>query len=136
MIRDTPKYFLLRVLGVTQQSLMFLLMTSAISFQSGIDLRFFCVGCFGSTWLVVICLSYFYFASLGVFTSIFHPLFILVTLFLRHASIRVNKSFTKDTIKSIVRISITEHHHNQHHSFGSSVPRGSIFASLHRSSTN
>ena len=121
-----PKYFLLRVLGVTKQSLMFLLMTSAISFQSGIDLRFFCVGCFGSTWLVVICLSYFYFASLGVFTSISHPLFLLVTLFLRHASIRVNKSFTINTIMdTIKRISIREHNHN--HRFGSSFLRDSIF---------
>ena len=67
-----------------------------------------------------------YFASLGVFTSISHPLFLLVTLFLRHASIRVNKSFTINTIMdTIKRISIREHNHN--HRFGSSFLRDSIF---------
>ena len=67
-----------------------------------------------------------YFASLGVFTSISHPLFLLVTLFLRHASLRVNKSFTINTIMdTIKRISIREHNHN--HRFGSSFLRDSIF---------
>ena len=115
------------MLRVPRESLIFLLTTSAISSQSGIDLSFFLcwIHLFSHGWWSFVYPSP-YFASLGVFTSISHPLFLLVTLFLRHASLRVNKSFTINTIMdTIKRISIREHNHN--HRFGSSFLRDSIF---------